>query len=80
MESNPIEHRVFPHVTRAMSGVVINNPEEAKNLISLAKTKTGLKVTANIIKKSYKKSKEVAKDFMENMNKALHRNLWVNIA
>jgi hypothetical protein len=64
---NPIEHRVFPHVTRSMEGVPINTVEEAKEIIKSTKTKTGLKVTANIIKKTYTKGKEVAKDFMENM-------------
>jgi hypothetical protein len=32
-----------------------------------AKTKTGLTVTADVIKKTYEKGKEVAKDFMKNM-------------
>lgn len=65
---NPIEHRVFPHVTRAMAGVVLNSPEEAAEYIKHAKTRTGLKVKTNIIKKTYKKGKEVAKDFLDNMN------------
>ncbi len=65
---NPIEHRVFPHVTRAMEGVVLNSAEEAAHYIKYAKTKTGLKVKANIIKKTYKKGKEVAKDFWDNIN------------
>lgn len=41
---NPIEHRVFPHVTRAMAGVVLNSAEEAAEYIKKAKTSTGLKV------------------------------------
>lgn len=51
---NPIEHRVFPHVTRAISGVFIRSYEEFKKLISRAKTKTGLKVTVNDIDGEYK--------------------------
>jgi hypothetical protein len=65
---NPIEHRVFPHVTRAMAGVTLNSAEEAAQYIKSAKTSTGLKVKANIIKKTYKKGKKVAKDFLEKMN------------
>ena len=65
---NPIEHRVFPHVTRAMAGVTLNSVEETAQYIKNAKTSTGLKVKANIIKKAYKKGKEVAKDFWDKIN------------
>jgi hypothetical protein len=64
---NPIEHRVFPHVTRALEGVPLNTVAEAKNRIESAKTKTGLTVTADIIKKTYVTGKKVAKDFMKNI-------------
>lgn len=64
---NPIEHRVFPHVTRALSGTPLNSIQEAKNKISSAKTKTGLTVVANIIKKTYRTGKEVAKDFIKQL-------------
>ena len=64
---NPIEHRVFPHVTRSMDGILIDTVKEAEKRIKTTKTKTGLTVIANVIKKSYEKGKEVAKDFMQNM-------------
>jgi len=64
---NPIEHRVFPHVTRALEGVPLNTVHEAKSRIESAKTKTGLTVTADIIQKTYEKGKKVAKHFMENL-------------
>jgi hypothetical protein len=64
---NPIEHRVFPHVTRSIEGVLIKSVEEAKNIIKTTTTKTGLKVTTGIIKKNYETGKEVAKDFMKTM-------------
>ena len=64
---NPIEHRVFPHVTRALSGVPLNSIEEVKTKISSAKTKTGLTVVADIMKKTYKTGKEVTKDFMTHL-------------
>lgn len=64
---NPIEHRVFPHVTRAMEGVPLNTINEAKNKIESAKTKTGLTVVADVISKTYKKGKEVAKDYMDHL-------------
>ena len=64
---NPIEHRVFSHVTRALAGVPLNTINEEKNRIESTKTKTGLKVTADIIQKTYETGKKVAKNFMENM-------------
>lgn len=64
---NPIEHRVFPHITRALAGVPLRTVEGAKNSIESAKTKTGLTVVADVIKKTYEKGKEVAKDYMEHI-------------
>lgn len=64
---NPIEHRVFSHVTRALAGVPLNTVDEAKSRIESAKTKTGLTVTASIIQKTYETGKKAAKDFMKNL-------------
>jgi len=64
---NPIEHRVFPHVTRALEGVPLNTVAEAKCKIESAKTKTGLIVTSDIIQKTYETGKKVAKDFIKNI-------------
>jgi len=66
---NPIEHRVFPHITRSMAGVVLVSVELVKTLIKKTTTKTGLKVFARITKKVYKTGKKVASDFYE----------WANI-
>lgn len=60
---NPIEHRLFPHVTRSMQGIPLKSYAIAKQLIEKTTTKTGLQVTANILKKAYKKGKKVADDF-----------------
>lgn len=64
---NPIEHRVFPHVTRSLSGVPLNSIDEAKKRIESTKTKTGLTVAVAVIKKKYQKGKKAAKDFMKHM-------------
>jgi len=64
---NPIEHRVFPHITRALSGVMLDGVQTVKTLMEQrAKTKTGLKVVANIIDKVYETGKKAAKEFLEN--------------
>ena len=47
---NPIEHRLFPHVTRACAGVVFKSVELVKQLMESAGTKQGLTVTVDIIR------------------------------
>ena len=64
---NPIEHRMFPHVTRACQGVVFNSVELVKELMEKTKTKKGLDVTVQILDKVYEGGREVKKDFKENM-------------
>jgi hypothetical protein len=72
---NPIEHRLFPHVTRAMQGIPLKSHKLTKQLIEKTTTTTGLKVAANIIKKVYEKGKKVAEDFKETMRIKFDKNL-----
>jgi len=72
---NPIEHRVFPHVTRAMEGQMIHTVEQAKEMIGNAETKTGLEVTATIIKKFYEKGEKISKDIIEKLRIKKDKNL-----
>lgn len=64
---NPIEHRLFPHVTRACQGVIFTSIELVKELIEKTRTSTGLKVTVQIIDKVYETARQVADDFKETM-------------
>ncbi len=64
---NPIEHRLFCHITRVLKGVIFKSHELVKDLIETATTKTGLTVTANIIKKVYQTGRKVAANFKETM-------------
>jgi hypothetical protein len=64
---NPIEHRLFPHVTRACQGVIFKSVAMVKELIQKTTTTTGLKVTVNIIDKIYQTGRRVNEDFKENM-------------
>ncbi len=64
---NPIEHRLFPHVTRACQGVVFESVELVKQLIQKTKTKTGLSVVVNVIDTVYETGKKVVEGFKENM-------------
>jgi len=64
---NPIEHRLFPHITRACQGVVFKSVELVNQFMSKAKTRTGLKVFSSILDKTFKTGRKVADGFKENM-------------
>lgn len=64
---NPIEHRLFPHVTRACAGVVFKSVELVKRLMEKTKTKQGLKVTVNLIDKVYQTGRKVTDSFKEHL-------------
>lgn len=64
---NPIEHRLFPHVTRACQGVIFTSVELVKELMEKTHTKTGLKTFVHVIDKVYKTGRKYATDFKENM-------------
>lgn len=72
---NPVEHRVFPHITRALSGVILVSVVLLKELVRGAKTKTGLKVFARISRKLYALGKKVADDFYDNAKIKFDRSL-----
>jgi len=50
---NPIEHRLFAHVRRAMQGVIFTDYNIVKELISKTNTETGLKVFVRLNLKEY---------------------------
>jgi hypothetical protein len=48
---NPIEHRLFPHLTRACQGVSFTSVELVKDLMATTTTKTGLSVAVSVLDK-----------------------------
>jgi hypothetical protein len=64
---NPIEHRLFPHLTRACQGIILECVEQARYYLSKAATQTGLKVVVNILDKVYETGRKVADGFRETM-------------
>jgi len=64
---NPIEHRLFPQVTRACQGVVFTCIEVVQELIEKTKTKTGLKTFVHVIDKIYEIGRKVVAGFKKNM-------------
>lgn len=64
---NPIEHRLFPHITRACQGVVFLSVELVKELMERTSTSTGLWVTVDIIKEAYATGEKAPRGFKEQM-------------
>ena len=64
---NPIEHRLFPHVTRACEGVVFKSIEIVNEVMRKTETSTGLKVFTSILDKTFKTGRRVSEDFKKNM-------------
>ena len=62
---NPIEHRLFPHVSRSMAGVVLTSHELVKELIGNTHTESGLNVKTNIIYKAYEKGRKARADLYD---------------
>ena len=65
---NPIEHRLFPHMSRASQGVVFTSLEVAQEVFKKTKTQTGLKVVVDTMEKVYKIGRKAVKSFKGNMN------------
>jgi hypothetical protein len=64
---NPIEHRLFPHVTRACRGVIFRTLETVRHYMSKTETATGLKVEVSILAKVYETGQKCAAGFKETM-------------
>lgn len=64
---NPIEHRLFPHVTRACQGVVFKTFDIVQEFMSKTSTKTGLKVFTSILDRVFETKRKVEDNFKQNM-------------
>jgi hypothetical protein len=64
---NPIEHRLFPHLTRACRGVIFRTLETVRYYMGKAETTTGLKVKVSVLEKVYETGRKYAAGFKETM-------------
>ncbi len=72
---NPIEHRMFCHVTRALRGVVLKTAAIAKDYINRTTTETGLRVIAEVARRAYHKGLHASTEFIQNMPIRFHHFL-----
>jgi len=66
-KSNPIEHRLFPHMSRACQGVMFESVALVKTLIERVGTSTGLSVSVEMQEKFYQTKRRVAEGFKKAM-------------
>jgi len=64
---NPIEHRLFPHLTRACRGVIFHTLDTVKHYMAKAETTQGLKVNVSILDKAYETGRKCAAGFKKAM-------------
>jgi hypothetical protein len=67
LKYNPIEHRLFPHLTRACQGVILSSVELVKELMAKATTTTGLEVDVTILDQVYQTGRKVSAWYKEQM-------------
>lgn len=64
---NPIEHRLFCHVSRSLQSVVLRSIEVARDLIARTTTTSGLRVVAEIARRTYAKGRKSTAEFLNQM-------------
>jgi hypothetical protein len=64
---NPIERRLFSHVTRACQGVLFDSLHTVMGLIQKTKTQQGLSVTVRVLDKLYEGGRTVSEAFKKHM-------------
>lgn len=65
---NPIEHRLFCHVSRACQGVVFTSVSLVKELMGRTGTRRGLGVVVDVVDKVYQTGKKVAEEVKKALN------------
>jgi hypothetical protein len=65
---NPIEHRLFPHLTRACQGVIFRSVALVKQLMEKARTRMGLQVVVDVVEKAYEIGRKVAEEVKKALN------------
>lgn len=64
---NPIERRLFCHVTRVCQGVLFDALATVRSLMEKTSTQTGLSVTVRVIEKIYETGRKATEAFKQNM-------------
>lgn len=64
---NPIEHKFFPHVTRACQGLLLTSTEVTSAAMARASTKQGLRTTVHVLAGDYPLQEGYPEEYRETM-------------
>lgn len=64
---NPIDHRFFPHLSRACQGVIFLSAADVVETMARAKTATGLQTTVHLLAGDYPLGEKVPKNYKQTM-------------
>ena len=64
---NPIERRLFPHISRACTGMLFDTLETVVDLMRKASTRTGLRTTVNVIRRLYETGRNATDEIKQNL-------------
>lgn len=64
---NPIERRLFPHISRACTGMLFDTLETVVELMRKASTSTGLRTTVNVIRRVYETGRNATEEMKSNL-------------
>jgi hypothetical protein len=70
---NPIEHRLFSEISKNWQGTPLVDYETVYKYIVRTKTKTGLRIKAELVDKIYEKGKKASKKELESLNIQQHK-------
>jgi hypothetical protein len=65
---NPIEHRLFPHLTRVCRGMILHSVALVAELMRKARTRTGLSVVVDLLDKVYETGRKVGQATKDAVN------------
>lgn len=65
---NPIEHRLFPHITRAWEGLFLQSLEMVRDLARRATTQTGLRVFARSLRGMYEAGRKASVESVQQLH------------
>jgi hypothetical protein len=63
---NPIDHRLFCHVTRSLNAILLRSIELVRDAIARTTTRPGLRVVTELARKLYPKGIKAAPEYLEN--------------
>jgi len=61
---NPIDHRLFSHVSRSLKGVIFRSIETIRDAVARTTTSTGLRVKVAVMNRVYQRGLQASEDFL----------------